>query len=51
MDNGRAMHGRLHGCKWYDYMDIGGTIPRMESVESSREQRPRAMHRYMDVTY
>ena len=25
-----------------DYMDVVGTIPRMESIESSLEQRPRA---------
>ena len=25
-------------------MDAGGTTPRMESVESSLEQRPRATH-------
>ena len=30
--------------KWlkFAYMDVGSTIPWMESVESSREQRPRA---------
>ena len=27
-------------------MDVGSTIPRMESVESSLEQRPRATHMY-----
>ena len=26
------------------YMDVGGTIPRKESVESSQEQRPRVTH-------
>jgi len=26
------------------YMDVGGTIPGMESVESSPEPRPRATH-------
>ena len=36
----------------YDaYMDAGGTIPRKESVESSREQRQGATHRYMQATY
>ena len=30
-------------------MDVGGTIPWMESVESSRKQRPRATHDHMDV--
>ena len=28
----------------YAYMDVGGTIPGKESVESSLEQRPRATH-------
>ncbi len=31
-----------HSAAWYDYMDVGGTIPGKESVESSLEQRPRA---------
>ena len=30
-------------------MDAGGTIPWMESVESSREQRPRTTHDHKDV--
>ncbi len=30
-------------------MDVSGTIPWMESVESSLEQRPRATHACMDA--
>jgi hypothetical protein len=29
-------------------VSVGSTIPRMESVESSREQRPRVTHNTMD---
>ena len=33
------------------YMDVGSTIPRKESVESSQEQRPRVTQdAYMDVS-
>ncbi len=32
-------------------VSVGSTIPRKESVESSRERRPRAMHMSMDGRY
>ena len=35
----REVCNEVSAC--YDCMDAGGTIPWMESVESSREQRPR----------